>query len=304
MLALETHGEVLRLKMARTLFGKALHRVSAYWVDGLLVDAGPPPVAKALVELLQPRGVSAVAVTHHHEDHVGAAAEYLSRGVPVYAPAPALAMLRRGPALPLYRRLVWGRVEPFAAQPLEEELVHRGRRYRVISTPGHAHDHVVFYDQERRWIFGGDLFVHERVHSLRRIESVHRHLDSLRKVLALDPAPRRWFCAHAGVLEDPLPRVRAKIHFWEELEEQSWALLQQGLPPGAIARRLLGREGLLTMLSFGDFSKRNLIRDLLRGAPESRSGQGSGPLPEATEEPSASRRDMLDVPVAGSTVHP
>lgn len=304
MLALETHGEVLRLKMARTLLGKALHRVSAYWVDGLLIDAGPPPVAGALVDLLQPRGVSAVAVTHHHEDHVGAAAEYLRRGVPVYAPAPALAMLRRGPALPLYRRLVWGRVEPFAARPLGDELVHRGRRYRVISTPGHAHDHVVFYDPERRWVFGGDLFVHERVHSLRRIESVHRHLDSLRRIVSLDPAPQRWFCAHAGVLEDPLPRLRAKIRFWEELEEQSWALLQQGLPPGRIARQLLGREGLLTVLSLGDFSKRNLIRDLLRGAPDGRGVQGSGLPLEGPEESSVAGRDMLDAPVAGSAAHP
>jgi hypothetical protein len=42
-------------------------------------------------------------------------------------------------------------------------------------------------------------------------------------------------------------------------------LRERGLPVDEIARRLLGREALLTYASLGDFSKRNLIRGLLDG---------------------------------------
>jgi len=55
----------------------------------------------------------------------------------------------------------------------------------------------------------------------------------------------------------------------EELGEQARELRDGGLSLEDIARRLLGREGLLVWFSLGDFSQKNLIRGLLTDSPGS-----------------------------------
>ena len=132
---------------------------------------------------------------------------------------------------------------------------------RVIPTPGHAFSHVCLFDEERRWLFSGDLYVHERVRYVRRIESIQEHIASLRKVLALEP--ELLICDHAGILDNAAERLARKIGWWEDLGGKARELREKGLSVDEITKRLLGREGLLAWLSLGDFSHRNLIRELL-----------------------------------------
>ncbi len=265
---------VTRLRMARNVLGRHLHEVSAYRIGDLLIDSGPPPTAGRLADWCRPaieRGeLCQVVLTHHHEDHVGGAAALAELGLAVEAPAAAVPILAEGLRMPLYRRVVWGAPRRFRASPLGEEVVARlgtrpgadELRFRVIPTPGHAFDHVCLFEPERRWLVSGDLYVHERVKYLRRIESVGLHIESLRRVRALEPD--LLICSHAGLVKDAGAAIERKIAWWEGLAEKARELRDRGLEPRAIARALLGREGFFWYISLGDFSKRNLVRDLLR----------------------------------------
>ncbi len=257
---------VVQLRMTRRVLGRVVHHVSAYWVDGLLVDTGPPSTAEDLARWCRDQGIERVVLTHHHEDHSGGAARLTEElDLPVWASAGAVPILAEGLRMPLYRRLVWGRrPERFVARPLPEELRVGERTYRVIPTPGHAFTHVCLFDPDRRWLFSGDLFVHQRVQHLRRIEDLGLHLDSLRRVLALQPD--RMYGGHAGLVANPEEALSGKIAYWEGLRERARRLQADGLSARRITRRLLGREGLLTWLSFGDFSKKNLVRALVKGS--------------------------------------
>lgn len=47
--------------------------VHAFLVDGLLIDAGPPHCVAELLNALAAERIDQMVLTHHHEDHVGAA---------------------------------------------------------------------------------------------------------------------------------------------------------------------------------------------------------------------------------------
>lgn len=248
--------------MASTFLGRPVYEVSAYAFADLLIDTGPPQRAAQLVASCRGGPVRRVILTHHHEDHVGgAAALQEDLGLPVFAPAGAVPILAEGLRMPLYRRVVWSMPRRFRAEPLGDVVEGEGYRFQVIPTPGHAFSHVSLFEPERRWLFSGDLYVHERVRYLRRIENVREHIASLRRVLALEPD--LLICDHAGILEKAQARLAAKIDWWESLAGEARMLRNQGLSVEEVAKRLLGRDGFLAWFSFGDFSQRNLIRGLL-----------------------------------------
>lgn len=227
-----------------------------------MIDTGCPATASELVAWCRERDVRQAVNTHHHEDHSGgSSALQKALGLPVAAPLQAVPILADFPRLQFYRRIVWGQPRSVRVQPLGDVIETERYHFEVIPTPGHCPDHVCLFEREQGWLFGGDLFIHERVRHLRVDEDVWGMLASLRRALALRPG--LLICSHAGFVEDAGGAIERKIAYWEGLAEWARALRGEGLSPREVTDRLLGPETLLTRITRGLFGKINLIRALL-----------------------------------------
>lgn len=259
----EGTSDVSFVRMARSIGGWPVYWTGCYLVDGLLVDCGPPALAAALFDALGERRIEALVVTHHHEDHSGGAPLLLERRGIVAQVHPRTAdILRSGFRIEPYRRLAWGSAPgPVETRVLGSSVETRSHRFEVIDTPGHSPDHVCLFERERGWLFTGDLFLAERLRFLRSDEDLGELIASLERVAAL-PAGQ-VFCAHRGPLRNGSTALARKLDWLRQLVGRVAELHARGLGEAEIARRVVGREGFMTLWTFGHFSARNFVRAAL-----------------------------------------
>jgi glyoxylase-like metal-dependent hydrolase (beta-lactamase superfamily II) len=222
-----------------------------------LVDAGigEPRHLDALSEALTGIRLAQVLVTHAHVDHAsGAPALHAQFGV------------TRFRKLPWPERDAWWRVH---GDPVHDgEAIPAGDTDLVaVHTPGHSPDHLCFWDESSRTLFGGDLAIKG---SSVWIPASHggnlaAYLGSLERVLALNPA--RVLPAHGGVIENPAAVLRAYIDHRREREAQIVDALRAGdSSPEAIVKRVYQdlRESLVPL------AKESVIAHLLKLQHEGR----------------------------------
>lgn len=262
-------GPVARIRLGRSILGRVLMWANVFWVDGLLIDTGLAHGTPELMQALEREGlqVEQVVATHTHKDHVaGNAALHRRYGVIPRVHPLGLPMLQQpmtAREMPAYRRLIWGVVEPSPAAPLGDWVETHRYRFRVIHTPGHAPDHVVFLAEREGWLFSGDLLISPRLATVKKDEEPLQILDSMRQVVNLPI--NKIFCGHSYKVWEGAEPFQEKIHRWEELAAKARRLRAQGWSPGRIARRLLGRPGLPELISMGEFHRLHLVAGLLQG---------------------------------------
>ena len=265
------YGDVRYFEMARSVAGLALRTTGVYVVDGLMVDTGPPNLGREFDLWAKDQEVRQVVLTHHHEDHVGNSAALERRfGIVPFASQKALSRLERPQPLEFYRRLVWGSPRPAKARLVPPIIETRQFRFRVIDTPGHSEDHICLYEENRGWLFSGDLYINSRLKYMRADEDVPLLIRSLEKAVALEPA--RLFCAHRGEVAEPRQALRRKIDYLEELGGRIRELHRAGLNAEEIRKHLFPAPTLMEIFTRGHFSRANFIHAFLR---EERRDDGS-----------------------------
>jgi len=191
---------------------------NTYLVDGTepaLIDAGVgnPDHIEAIASALQGRALARVLVTHGHPDHAS--------GVP--------ALRARWPEIEAHKWLE-------APEPGWHRL-HDGDRLRagdtwlnVVHTPGHAADHVCFWEPVRRDLYCGDMMTATTtilVPPAARGGSLTDYLASLQRLI--DLRPETAWPGHGPVIRTPVDRLEEYLRHRADRERQVLSCLADGL---------------------------------------------------------------------------
>lgn len=237
--------------------------VYCFLTDGVLIDTG----AKSLEKEFKPffneleSEIDQVRITHHHEDHTGGAAYLQQLGKPIYMHALFLEECQSNANYPLYRKLFWGKREPFKAEPMKSTFTSPGAEWETIHTPGHAQDHLSFLNKETGQLFTGDLYCRERTLVVLRDESIPTQINSLQRVLTYDFDD--MFCSHAGYLQNGRDHLNRKLEYLLELQSKILELHNKGLQPKQINKILFTKKYPIIRFSMGEWDSLHMVTSVL-----------------------------------------
>jgi glyoxylase-like metal-dependent hydrolase (beta-lactamase superfamily II) len=262
MLAATEYGQVTQIKLCRYPDNPG-GTVSAYLVDGLLIDSGPAHTAEELTEFLKDKGVKMVVNTHYHEDHIAANALLKERyDVQLFAHPLAVNKINRPATLFPYQEEVWGYPIPSQVKEIGDTVTTNHFRFEVISTPGHDRDHICLFEPKHGWLFTGDLFVGTRPNVVRPMDDVRQIIADLKKVKELKP--QILFPAPGKVRTEPVPVLEQTIRYLEDLGQKVRELHDKGLSPAEIVKQIFGNEAPIAELSQQQFSSLNMVKSFLK----------------------------------------
>jgi glyoxylase-like metal-dependent hydrolase (beta-lactamase superfamily II) len=256
--------QVTQIRMSRVLDGVPVYWVSAYLVDGLLIDTGCPHTSKELCAFLENRDLRMVVNTHYHEDHIGGNHDIISAyGVGVYAHPESIPLIARPHTLHPYQEIAWGYPVPTDVAPVPAELKTDRFTFRTIDTPGHCAGHICPMEFSKGWCFAGDLFAREKPKFIRPEENIGEIVRSMRTVLELSGERLVLFTSVGKIVEDGKKALAECIGYLEGLAERTRAMKRSGSGLDEIVQGMFGGEHPFSGLTNGQFSTYALVRSLL-----------------------------------------
>lgn len=244
--------------MQRSLFGQNFLHAYAFMYKDTLIDTGLDCCSTLLKRLAQQQQIQKIFLTHHHEDHSGSAHSF---DIPVFSSAKTAQIMRKGFKLKFYQKLLWGRMCVCECQTFNRENTIGDKKVKVIETPGHSEDHVAFFLPQKKWLFSGDLFIHQKIKYFRRDEDFSKTIYSLQSILSLDFTT--LFCCHHGVIEQGKKALQNKLEHLLRIEDKVRTLHTKGLSVKQISRELT--KSTSVAITFGDVSTNNLVHAILHG---------------------------------------
>lgn len=263
-LTVNEHPGAIELVFSR--FPAANDQVAAWYVRGVLVDAGGAHTTGSLESWLEGRTLDALLLGHHHEDHSGGAGAIARRGVPVFGSRGTAARLRRPGRIPEYRARLWGQRTPLVVRP------PNGLPLEPIPLPGHSPDQLGYLDRQTGWLYSGDLVLRRRQQIAMPGEDPWTMIDSTNRVLEL--APIALATSHRGLIRGPTSVLTEQRDYLEHLAGEIGHLRGSGVSVEAIVQALFGGEPKVPgtemtwrEMSGGEFSGRRWVTAFLRPHP-------------------------------------
>ena len=197
--------------------------INVYLIGDVLVDTGVKQSADKIAAMLDGRSISAIALTHAHEDHAGAMNRLAARfGVPVWCGASDREAAQTGRVVlaPSLRRPRLAAIAHAAAAfdgvPVARSLAEGDELaagFTVLDTPGHSPGHVSFWRAADRTLICGDVFFN--MHLLTTVPGLRQppklftpdpaeNRESERRLAALEPSTVGF--GHGPVIGDDAAR--------------------------------------------------------------------------------------------------
>ena len=256
--------DVVQIRMSRVIDGVPAYWVSAYLVDGLLIDTGCSYTAEELAVYLGDKKIDLIVNTHFHEDHIGG--NHLIKDMckgEIYAHPESIPLIRKEASLYPYQEMVWGYPVPTEAKPIPE-IIETGRfRYEVIETPGHSAGHVCLFEKDRGWCFSGDIFSRETLKFIRPEENMGQTVRSMKRLLDLETERLILFTSVGKIIEDGRDALKRCIECLEDLSARARSLRGRGHTVEEIMRDIFGGEHDFARFTNGQYTTENLVRSVL-----------------------------------------
>ncbi|WP_422123250.1 MBL fold metallo-hydrolase [Planococcus sp. X10-3] len=259
MLTIYERGGVLCAEGVIEAIGQ---KVFVYLIDGLLIDSGPEKLQEELLPFFQDNSFDQLVLTHNHEDHTGNAAwiqEHLTAPISIHAAGLAGCLVDG--EYPEYRQFTWGGRKAFSPEPADSVIHSRNLTWHAIHTPGHAVDHLALYNEDRRILFTGDLFVAARTKVSMEAESVPQIMRSIRTLLDYDFDA--IYCSHAGYLENGRELLNQKLRYLEDVSVKVKSLAAAGGSHREIADQLFPGSYPIIQFSNNEWDTVHLVRSIL-----------------------------------------
>lgn len=264
MIEIKEHGAVTQIKLSAEMEGNPIYWVSAYLVDGLLIDTGSRHTSEELTAFLKTATVKKVINTHFHEDHIGGNKKIHDRfGVPVFAHKDSVPLIGEVPFLYPYQELAFGYPEPTVVAPVAGTVKTENYEFRIIETPGHCAGHIVLLEMNEGWCFSGDIFTRENIKFIRPEENIGMQIRSLKNLLSIAGERLVLFTALGRVIEDGKRAMDDAVNYLEDLHRKVKELSHRGKGPEDILIDIFGGEHPFSQITNGQFSSLNLVKSLL-----------------------------------------